>query len=258
MVTTGTDLKSSHEHSYGTITSVRPGPGALSFIRSCFRRTPLLDHYCKRGVYSSGSVNQLMPRVWIQGRRSFTSLLLGLLIVGCGTAPMITGTGNYDGIRATASLPAGTALSLKALVTDRSGQTVDVTADAVWSSSSSLVASVSGGGSLQGLTPGITTITAASAGMSGSIQINVTQAAISALQLSAAAGSVVTRGTLQYSALATYSNGTTGDVSALVQWSVSPASIAAIGDTGLLTGTEPGSYTVSASVGFLGRVPRAQ
>lgn len=72
---------------------------------------------------------------------------------------------------------------------------------------------------------------------------------ISKLSISPPTTSVVAGAAEQYTATATYSDGSTHDVSTSVQWSVNDTSVASIGSGGLLTAIAPGTFTATATSG---------
>lgn len=69
------------------------------------------------------------------------------------------------------------------------------------------------------------------------------------LTVSAGAASVKAGGSQAYSAIATYSDNSTQDVTSVATWSASDPTVAAVDSTGLLTAIDNGTATIQATVG---------
>ncbi len=70
---------------------------------------------------------------------------------------------------------------------------------------------------------------------------------VSKIAVTPANPSITTNGTKQFTATATYSDNTTGDVSSAASWSSSDTAVATINSQGLATAVAPGSSTIQAS-----------
>jgi uncharacterized protein YjdB len=179
--------------------------------------------------------------------RSLATLLgLALTIAGCGgrsVVDTITITADH------ASISAGQTVQLHATDSNNLGQSTDVTAKVTWASSNAPVATVSTSGLLSGLTAGSANISASLGGKTGLFPVTIAAPVVTGIRLTPATASLYTGGTQQYTATATYQNNTTGDVSASVVWSATPATMATISKTGLLTAIAPGTYSVNATLG---------
>lgn len=154
-----------------------------------------------------------------------------------------------------ASIAANTSTSFRANGTFTDGSTQDVTSTTSWSSSSTIVANVSDTipteGTAKGLAPGSSTITASSGKISGSADLTVTNAALNSIAISP--GSVsIPLGILQpFTATGSFSDGTTQDITASVNWSSSAQTVASITKSGLATATSLGNTVISATSGAL-------
>jgi len=71
---------------------------------------------------------------------------------------------------------------------------------------------------------------------------------LSSIGVSPAGQTIVTGATLQLTAIGTYSNLSTEDLSSQVAWSSSNTSVATVGSTGLVTALTPGSTTIRATL----------
>jgi uncharacterized protein YjdB len=131
------------------------------------------------------------------------------------------------------------------------GSSQDVTASARWSSSDTNVASVSSAGMASGVAIGVVTITAQSGTIQGTATLNITNAAanLTVIAVSPAAASIPANTAQQFTAVGSYSDGSSRDLTALVSWSSSSASTATIDVNGLATGLAAGTTTISATLG---------
>jgi uncharacterized protein YjdB len=129
--------------------------------------------------------------------------------------------------------------------------TTNVTNHASWSSSNSQVATVSATGLVSALKAGSVAITAKTTLTSGSMSLTVTTPPATGLILSQQGSSPPVGTTQQFTASATYSDGTTGDVTSSVQWAVTPSSVATIDAQGVLTALSTGPFTVTVQSGSI-------
>ncbi len=219
------------------------------------------------GTYTDGSTADLSTEA------TWTSSSPGILAVhSAGTVEALavgsdTVTASFGGLTATAnltvvpaaltsiavtapqsSLPQGTTQQLKAIGTYTDSSTQDITTTVVWTSSSPATLSVTGPGDVQARAPGTATVTASSSGITGGIGMTVTQAALVSIALSAAHSSLALGTSLQISAIGTYTDNTTQDLTASASWiSSSPAVVSAAAD-GYLVAHAVGTCVISASV----------
>ena len=146
----------------------------------------------------------------------------------------------------------------EALLAD--GGVMDVTGNPsiFWSSSNLAVARIDNRGLATGVSPGTVTITASGTAngqaFSASAELTVTNAVVTALQLTPATASVAVGLEQQYTATALLSDGSSLDVTnhAALSWSSSDVAVATISATGtngkgLATGVSPGTVTITAS-----------
>ncbi|HEX6816160.1 MAG TPA: Ig-like domain-containing protein [Gemmatimonadaceae bacterium] len=116
-----------------------------------------------------------------------------------------------------------------------------------WSSSTPSVAAVSSSGSVEGVAQGTATITATSEGISSTADITVSPLTPDTVVVSPASVSIQPRQTAQLTASVRDPNGQT--MSTTVSWSTGDPSLAAVSNTGLVTGVSTGTTTVTASAG---------
>ncbi|MDP3153580.1 MAG: Ig-like domain-containing protein [Archangium sp.] len=137
------------------------------------------------------------------------------------------------------------------------GTTADVTRVATWTSSLNSVAVISNVVGSEGLATtrgqGVTTIHVAWAGQDDDTTLTVTNAAMSSITVTPAVHLTAIGIEVQYRALATFSDGTTFDITTVAAWSSSSPAVASVsgaaGSVGLVTALSGGATTLTARFG---------
>jgi trimeric autotransporter adhesin len=124
--------------------------------------------------------------------------------------------------------------------------TSDVTATATWTIDDPSVATAPGG-VVKAVSEGSTRVHAVADGVTGTADVTVTPAAVATLTLSPVNATLAAGTTLQYGAVAVYTDGSTLDVTEEAAWATTPEDVATITAGGRATGLAPGDATVSAS-----------
>ena len=127
--------------------------------------------------------------------------------------------------------------------------TQDLTASATWASSDATIAAVSNAAGSQGLATavdaGTATLSATSGSIAGSTSVTVTAAQLVSLAISPANASLARGTTQQMTAIGTYTDATTQNLTASVTWASSDDTLApvsnAAGSQGLATAVNVGS-----------------
>ena len=182
-------------------------------------------------------------------------LLLGVsLFVGCGgsssgnTPPPTVTLLTIQVTPANPSITAGNTQQFAATGTYSDGSTKVLTSTANWLSSATTVATISVSGLATGVSAGTTTISANSAGITGTTVLTVTPVPLVSIAVTPPTATVVPpTGTQQYTAIGTYANHTTQDITSTVTWSASVGATITAG--GLATGVTPGTSTIMATLG---------
>ncbi|MCG9596432.1 Ig-like domain-containing protein, partial [Vibrio sp. Isolate25] len=121
-------------------------------------------------------------------------------------------------VRTPLDIPLGLSEKFAATATLSDGNTYDVTSMVTWSSTDDTVATISTGGSEAGemhtVKKGAATIEASLAGEADSKDVNVTDATLERVVLTPALSHYLVGGTQDYSAMGSFSDGSTGDVTA--------------------------------------------
>jgi trimeric autotransporter adhesin len=199
-------------------------------------------------VSTAGAVTTL-----VQGSAKITGTLSGV-------SGSITLTVNAPNIKAlavsstSASIARGTTVQFTATATLTNGTTENATGLVTWTSSNTSVATVNVNGA-QGLTMGVTagtaTITATANGVSASANLTVTSATLTSINVTPVSALIPLGTVQQFTATGTFSDSTTQDITGTVAWTSSPTSVASITFSGLATGKDLGSVTITATSGTI-------
>ena len=229
------------------------------------------QRFVATGIYSDGTTPVITAQVtWNSSNNSIASIATGLatgVAVGSTsitasesgitspavTLTVITSASNLSSIAVTPAFPAdlgvGAALQFNAIGTYTSGATSDITSSVTWSSSSPTVATIFANGSATGEGSGTTNITATLSGVSSPI-VKLTIKAVSSISIVPAVSHNLDIGaTQQFSAIGTYSDGSSADISAQVMWLSSNPQVATIYANGLATAVTAGTANITATLG---------
>lgn len=160
----------------------------------------------------------------------------------------------------TATIANGTNRQFTVTGTFSDSTTQDLTTAVTWSSSSTGVATISNASGSQGKATsagtGTTTITAthAASGKTSTASLTVTAATLSSISVSPSGAVAIGYGTYQqFTAIGTYSDSSTQDITSLVTWSSSSTGVATISNAsptqGRATSVSAGFSTVTATLG---------
>ncbi|MGA2743653.1 MAG: Ig-like domain-containing protein [Candidatus Sulfotelmatobacter sp.] len=149
------------------------------------------------------------------------------------------------------SIAAGATQQFTATATYSDGSTANVSSTATWTVATPVVATVNSSGLATGITAGSTAVTASLSGITGSASFTVTGPTItlSSISVTPSSASVAVGSTQQFTATATYSNGSTANVSSTAIWTAATPAVATVASSGLATGITTGSTAVTASLG---------
>ncbi len=189
----------------------------------------------------------------LAGFRIITALLLTLSLAGCGgffpskntiTSLSISPNGAFI-------VPEGTE-QYSATATFGDNSTGDVTSSVTWASSQTSVATINASGLATGVALGTTSITAKSSNnVTASTTLTVSAKTVTALTISPTNASISLSSDQmqQFTAIATFSDGTFSNVTSLVDWVSSAPGVAVIISTGLASPVALGTTTIEASYG---------
>ncbi|MNG93607.1 Bacterial Ig-like domain (group 2) [compost metagenome] len=148
----------------------------------------------------------------------------------------------------TTRLAKGLTLQLQAIATLSDDTTRDVSTQASWQSSNPTVLSVDDKGKATAIEAGDATVTATVQGVTGQTTISAVDLTVSQIQIIPATVQLAIGTTTKLTAIATFADQSTQDVSSQVGWLSSNTTVATVDSTGLVTGVAAGSTTLSASL----------
>ncbi len=227
------------------------------------------------GTYSDGTTVDLTgSAVWSSSDKTIVAVSSGTIsALAAGNATVTASFGGKSGTSAItvsaatllsitlspapATLPMGATLQFKASGLYTGGSTRDVTADVAWSIDDATIATISNAAGTAGratpVKPGSTTVRATLSGVTGTSALTVSAPTVTAITVTPSAISLV-RGVKTFAtASATYSDGTSVDVTTTCTWSTANTAIANVsngaGSQGLVTAVAVGSTTLTCTFG---------
>ena len=150
---------------------------------------------------------------------------------------------------AASSLALNTSAQFTATGNYSDGTTADITKLVSWTSSRTSVATVNSSGLVTAAAVGATNISAKYAGVSQSTSLAVTAPAIASIAVTPVGLTLGIGINQQFTATATYTDGTSADLVAGVTWNSSAPSVATINASGLASTVATGATTITATVG---------
>jgi hypothetical protein len=140
----------------------------------------------------------------------------------------------------------GSSLQLTAMGTFQDGKPATPLSNVTWTSSDLSMATITNGGLVNGLHGGLITVTAKSGSISNDTQLSVT-ALLQTIGLSPIGAAVVVGGSQQFSAVGTFNDGTTRDLTASADWSSSDQTKVSVVH-GLANGVAVGAANLTVSM----------
>ena len=224
------------------------------------------------GNYSNGSTQTMTSSVtWSSANTSVLTVSSGGLVTGVSAGTTVVNATSSGGLTASLSITVTSATLVSLSVSPTSstvakgltqqmvvtGTFTDKTSKAInassvtWSSSNVGIAVIGSNGVVQGISPGNTTITASYLGLSSLTPLTISDAVVKNISISTAgsASTAAAGNSLALTAMGTYSDNSTVNITNLVTWasSTTNASITSTSNSTLLTGRLAGTTIVSAS-----------
>jgi trimeric autotransporter adhesin len=255
-----------------TLQSISVGPASASVAAG------LTTQLSATGNYSDGSTKDLSSAAtWTASNGNATVSTSGVVTgVTAGTTIVKAASGNISGsdtVTVTSptivslavsptnpSIAEGTSLQFTATGTFSDGSTGNATNQVTWTSSNTSVATIDVNGAqglTKGLTAGTSTIKAASGSVNASTTLTVTGATLTSLVVTPATASIPLGSAQQFSATGTFNDGSTQNITNSVTWSSSNATNVSITVSGLATGKNLGSATITAASGAISNTATA-
>ena len=223
------------------------------------------------GTFLDGTTFDMTTQaIWSSSNNSIATVdSIGIVRgIGLGIATITATSGNISGIttvmvtRATLTsisispanpsipgTPAGTTQQFTATGAFSDGTNLDISSQIAWSSSNLSVAVISITGLATSVGPGFSIITATFQSIAVSTTLTVNSQAVTSISVTPANSKVPQGNTQQFTAIGTYSDGTTRDITSQVTWRSDNIAVARVDSTGLATTVAPGTATITASSG---------
>jgi trimeric autotransporter adhesin len=224
------------------------------------------------GIYSDGTTPNITSQVtWTSSNSSIAGITSGIatgVTVGSTsitasqsgitspavTLTVITSSSALSSIAVTPAFPTnlglGATLQLAAIGTYSDGSAADITSKVTWTSSNTAVAAIFANGSVTAEGSGTANITATLSKVT-SQSVSLTVKAVSSIMIlpSVSPHNLDVGGTQQFTAIGTYSDGSSADISSQVMWLSSNTRVATIYANGIATGIAGGTAGITATLG---------
>lgn len=244
-----------------TLTSVSVSPTSANV------ETGSTQQFSATAQYSDGSTaNVSSTATWAVGNPSIASISSTGLVTGKGSGTT-TVSASLGGMLASANLVVATvAAKVTSIAVTPSQQSVEVghtqqfsatatfsdgttqpITNVTWSISPASVATISSTGLATGVAAGSATVSATYSGVTGTAQLTVNAKTVTALSVTPSSVTLSVGGTEQFTATATYNDGSQANVSSAASWTVGSTTIATVNSSGLAIALAQGQTTVSAS-----------
>lgn len=152
---------------------------------------------------------------------------------------------------ASPTLPLGVSAQAQATGTYTDGSSKDVSSSAAWSTSAPGVAAVSNSGMVTAKAVGNVVLGVSLGTVSGSAKLAVVSAALTTVAVSPPGAAIPLGASQQLSAVGTYTDGSTADVTQLVSWSTSAPGTVEVSAAGVALAKAAGNAVATASSGTL-------
>jgi len=248
-----------------TITSISVTPDDLTLAIG------IDQQFTASANYSDGSVQDLVTGVtWTSSTTTVATIdNNGLAVILAAGATTITATvgSSTDSTTitvvpaqltsitispATVSIAAGTQQQFTATGNFDDGST-QVLTSLQWSSSATSILTVDANGLGLGLAPGTSTVTATAGSIAATASVTVTNATLVSLQIAPNNSSMPAGAVKQFSAIGTFSDNSTQDLTQSVLWTTSNPAVATINNVGTVSSLITGSTTITAASGAVSR-----
>jgi hypothetical protein len=246
-----------------TLKSISVGPSSANIVEGATQQ------FTATGTYGNGSTANVSPTAsWTVATPSIATINSSGLTTGVAAGSTMV-TASLSGIRgnaplnvtaavrltsisvtpSSASIAAGSAQQFTATGTYSDGSTANVSSSASWTVATPAVATINSSGLSTGVASGSSMVTASLSGIGGNASINVTATvALTSISVTPSGASIAAGATQQFTAMASYNNGLTANVSSTASWTAAIPAVATINSSGLSTGVAAGSSMVTASL----------
>ena len=217
------------------------------------------------GSFDDGSTQLLSSATWSTSSTSVATVnVAGLATaVGTGTATIKASSGSVSGTAAltvtgatvtsltvtpaNSNMPVSTTKQFTATATFSDGSSQDVTASALWGSSNPAAASINSQGLVSSVAAGTTTVSAVLGSTTGTTTLTVTTVNLVGIAIVPSNPRIEAHTFVKFTAVGTFSDGSTGSNLAGVAWKSSTAKVASMRSSGLAFGKRTGTTTITAT-----------
>lgn len=219
------------------------------------------------GTFNDGATRNLAYSVTWSSSNTGVATVASSGVALCHSVGTTTITASAAGVSGSATLtatnatlssisvaPAGaniapaTTIPFSATGTFSDGTTQNLSVQTVWNSDTPLVATVDSIGNVKGLSAGTAHISAGLLGVTGSVPVTVTSASPVSIAVTPSGSFIPPGGVLQFRAVATFSDGSTQDITHSAAWASSDTTVAVIAIDGVATGQKAGSASITATL----------
>jgi len=248
-----------------TITSISVTPDDLTLAIG------IDQQFTASANYSDGTVQDLVGGVtWTSSTTSVATIdNNGLaVILAAGTTTITATAGSFTDSTtitvvpaqltsitispATVSIAAGTQQQFTATGNFDDGST-QVLTSLQWSSSATSILTVDANGLGRGVAPGTSTVTATSGSIAATASVTVTNVTLVSLEIAPNNSSMPAGAVKQFSAIGTFSDNSTQDLTRSVLWTTSNPAVATVSNLGTVNSLITGSTTITATSGAVSR-----
>ncbi len=230
----------------------------------------VLQQFTAMGTFSDGTAQNITNTVtWSSSQPSLASITVSGVATArnLGTVTILASSGSVSGSTsltvnaanltslsiqpASITIAQGTTSKLNAIGLFNDGSTRDVSVQASWSSSNPAAANVQTGGKLNGVSPGLASVTASLGSQSVSANVNVTNATAVSISVTPSIISLAPGTQITYAATGQFSDSSTQVISSNVTWASSDNTVATIsngaGSRGIAAAVGTGSASITAT-----------
>ena len=225
------------------------------------------EQFTADGTFSDNSTENLTSQVtWASATTSVATITAAGLATGVASGTSAI-TATLDGVTASTvltvtdasllsiavtpaspSVPKGETEQFTATGTFSDNSTQNLTSQVTWASATTSVATITAAGLATGAATGPSTISASLDGVTGSTVLTVSPAALLSIAVSPATPSITQGGTEQFTAIGTFSDNSTQNLTNQVTWASATTSVATITSGGLASGMATGNATIIATL----------
>jgi len=272
-LTQGTTHISASLNSHKASTVLTVGPATLQSLTVTPANAKIAKYtdqqFTATGTFSNGTTQNISSQVtWSSSQPTVASVnKSGLALAGSAagstvimasmsgisaSANLTITNANLDSITVTpanSTVPQGVFRQFVATGAFSDGSTQDLSAITTWSSTSTSVAQVSSSGLLAALGLGTATISATLNSTTGTTDVTVATPVLISVAIQPSNGKVAVGTGVQLTAIGTYNNGGTKNITASVTWSSSSNSTVSVSSLGFASAPAVGTATITATLG---------